>query len=79
MKASDLIKAHVAKGIMPAPSAAAIKELKALVDHNDTVPWKHKVPKENAIEMLRSMGWVGSRCAFDRMCKAQLGRGYGSK
>jgi hypothetical protein len=65
------------------PSAAALADLKALIDHNDSVSSSGpgRVVADTAIKMLQEYGWRGnSRKTLDALCAAQFGRRtYGTK
>lgn len=81
--AASLIAQVEARGptsTIPAPSAAALAELRAVIEHNDASPRSVRVPADRAIELLRALGWGGkSRVAFEAVCKRHFGRrSYGT-
>lgn len=74
MKAKDLIK-NAAKAATPMPSAAALAELKLLIEHNDTCQGtRGRVSAETACELLSSHGFPCARLKLDRVCRAAFGR-----
>lgn len=79
--AAALIEAKQAARKLPAPSSAALTELRKLCDYNDGVAkMALRVSATDAVAMLRSRGWSGTaRSALDSVCREHLGRrSYGS-
>lgn len=79
--AALIAKAKTASAVVPHPSKAAMNELRLLIEHNDTTSTqREKVGADAAINMLRSMGWIGrSRTTLDTLCKVALKRkSYGT-
>lgn len=68
-----IAKASASTSRIPAPSDAALVQLRKLLDYNDAGLGKH-VGREQAIAMLQSHGWLGrSHAAVEALCKS-LGR-----
>lgn len=67
-----------AKGFVssiPAPSGAALAELRTILAHNDQAPQRERVPMASAIELLNGMGWTGrTDTALNTLCVRVLGR-----
>jgi hypothetical protein len=79
LSARDLIaKAKARSSERPLPSPEALAELKKVLDANDAAPRSERVRAEDAIELLRSYGWSGSRSLFERVIRRVFDRGYGS-
>lgn len=81
MKADTLI-ARAKTGGREMPSAAALAELKKLIDHNDSVGTNNsrRVAAVAACDLLASHGFeCGSRDRLNSVCKAAFGRrSYGT-
>jgi hypothetical protein len=82
MKADALIKhAQSRRVVVAPPSAKALRELKAVLEYNDTAPsMRLRVSAEDAVKLLRAHGWAGTaRRALDSVCRSHFGRrSYGS-
>lgn len=79
--AAALIAAQQHWSLTPAPSAAALAELRTLCEHNDTTDRGYRVSAAKAVDMLRAMGWSGKgTLSLNRICNRHLGRtSYGSR
>lgn len=78
--AAELIAARSVPALAD-PPAAALKELKELLEYNDgqSSP-NRRIGSTEAVTMLRTHGWQGAgRTALDSLCVRVFGRGsYGT-
>jgi hypothetical protein len=75
--ASDLIAAAKARSAPAKLSAKALRELRAVVEHNDVVGARNslRVNGDKTVAMLQTHGWPGrTHKALDKLCRESLGR-----